>query len=173
MSADGRNVTIVIALLTRDDAIVMVEQRHEGVPIWLMPGGMVEAGELIHEALRREVAEEAGVRLTALGRVVAVSQLDRPAARTRVTFYLIEVVGWEGSLVPDDPDGEVVSAALVPLADASARLGSTWAAIREPLFAYLLGDAPTGSLWLFRETDGQQALVARLPFNAKAYSHPT
>lgn len=40
---------------------------------WELPGGRVEPGEELHEALRREVREETGCDLETLGEVVGVS----------------------------------------------------------------------------------------------------
>lgn len=35
--------------------------RHEGVDMWVLPGGGVDPGESFHEAARRELKEEAGI----------------------------------------------------------------------------------------------------------------
>lgn len=38
--------------------------RHEGVDMWVLPGGGVDPGESFHEAAHRELKEEAGVEAT-------------------------------------------------------------------------------------------------------------
>ncbi len=43
----------------RDDEILLV--RHEGVDLWVLPGGGVDGDEGFTEAARRELAEEAGI----------------------------------------------------------------------------------------------------------------
>ncbi|WP_396613235.1 NUDIX hydrolase [Haloferax sp. S1W] len=43
----------------RDDEVLLV--RHDGVEMWVLPGGNVASGEGFREAARRELAEEAGI----------------------------------------------------------------------------------------------------------------
>lgn len=45
--------------------------RHEGVDMWVLPGGGVDPGESFHEAAARELAEEAGVEVSYDGLAVA------------------------------------------------------------------------------------------------------
>src|SRR4051812_35187032 len=51
---------VAIAILRRDDGVVLVQQQTPDIPqpYWVLPGGLVEAGELIANALIREVWEE-------------------------------------------------------------------------------------------------------------------
>jgi ADP-ribose pyrophosphatase YjhB (NUDIX family) len=56
---------LAYAILRREDGMVLVQQQtpHDLHPYWVLPGGLVEAGELIIEALAREVQEAAGVQI--------------------------------------------------------------------------------------------------------------
>ena len=115
---------IVLAILRREDNIVLVQQKlGDGLPpTWVIPGGLVEAGELVTEALIREVQEETGVHVEAIGHLAAVMQIDRPVQSVQTIAYFFEVERWHGELNVYDPDEEVLAVELVPLAEAIERL---------------------------------------------------
>ncbi|MCJ1679932.1 NUDIX hydrolase [Streptomyces sp. APSN-46.1] len=59
----------VAAVIIRDGRVLMVRERgrgptgrHDGPEYWTLPGGGLEAGERPEDAVRREVAEEVGLR---------------------------------------------------------------------------------------------------------------
>ncbi|MDA5282813.1 NUDIX hydrolase [Streptomyces sp. NPDC054904] len=65
----GRARQRVAAVIIRDGCVLMVRERgkgpsglHDGPEYWTLPGGGVEAGEDLATAVRREVAEETGLR---------------------------------------------------------------------------------------------------------------
>jgi 8-oxo-dGTP diphosphatase len=157
---------LAIAILRRDDCLVLVQQQMPGAaqPYWVLPGGLVEAGELIMDALIREVKEEAGAHVTAIAQLACLSQIDRPAQRMQTVAFIFEVAQWHGVLQSNDPDAEAFGAELVPYAEARRRLAANggWPGIQEPLLAYLRGDAQAGSMWFYREDLGVQSLVARI-----------
>ena len=61
--------TSVIPLLP-DGRIVLIRRRDNG--LWGLPGGIVDWDEDIETAARRELAEETGLNITAVGRLVGV-----------------------------------------------------------------------------------------------------
>ena len=149
------------AIVRRGDAILLVQQQNtpDSPLYWGIPGGLVEVGELISEALVREVAEETGARVTALGDLVFVTQIDRPSIAIQSVFFAFEVAQWHGTLGSNDPDDEIRQVALVPLAEAIELLAANdgWHGVQEPLLAYLRGEVAVGSMWFYREGDnGQQ-----------------
>jgi 8-oxo-dGTP diphosphatase len=65
-TSDGMNIDhIALAILRRDGQIILVQQQdtQSDALYWVVPGGLVEPGELIINALSREVQEEAGMEL--------------------------------------------------------------------------------------------------------------
>lgn len=51
----------VAGLLVNGGRILLVRHEKEGRSYWLLPGGGVEAGEQLEDAVRREFAEECGI----------------------------------------------------------------------------------------------------------------
>src|SRR3954447_15900880 len=95
---------VAIAILRRDDGVVLVQQQTPDIPqpYWVLPGGLVEAGELIANALIREVWEEAGAHVTAIARLACLSQIDRPARQMQTVVFIFEVGQWHGPLQSND-----------------------------------------------------------------------
>lgn len=57
-------VDVACAVIIREDGAVLLGSRPEGKPYagyWEFPGGKLEAGETVYEALVREIAEELGM----------------------------------------------------------------------------------------------------------------
>lgn len=76
------------AVVTRGDHVLMVaNDRTIGgreVVTWDLPGGRVERGELLHEALRRELREETGLELLGTPRFLFVQEGERVRQDRRV-----------------------------------------------------------------------------------------
>jgi 8-oxo-dGTP diphosphatase len=65
---------IVVAVITRDDMVLLVRRRRpEGDLSWVFPGGAVEPGETEIQAVEREVREEAGLEVRARSSLASVS----------------------------------------------------------------------------------------------------
>ena len=59
-------VDVAVGVLIREDGKMLLSSRPEGKPYagyWEFPGGKIEAGESVHEALVRELGEELGLEL--------------------------------------------------------------------------------------------------------------
>jgi 8-oxo-dGTP diphosphatase len=164
-SSDGISIDqVAIAILRQDEALVMVQQQAgpDTPPYWVLPGGLVEAGELIVEGLRREAREEAGVVVESIAHLACCCHIDRPALNNQVLALIFEIDLWHGPLQIQDPDGEVLAVEITPLAEAIHRLATNggWPGIQTPLLAYLRGEAGPGSAWFYREEAGVQRLLA-------------
>lgn len=61
--------TSIIPILP-DGRVVLVQRKDDDS--WGLPGGLVDWGEMIHQAAVREVAEETGLRVVSIGRLVGV-----------------------------------------------------------------------------------------------------
>ena len=104
----------VAAVILLEDRLVLVVHRAGDQTYFLLPGGGVEAGESIGEALVREVREETGL-LIEPGRPLLINDtLDPTGVRHVVNLtFTARVIGGELTTRPQDPRIERVE--LVPL----------------------------------------------------------
>ena len=151
---------IVAGLLRNADGILLVQQqgKDDPAPTWSFPGGMVEDGELLSEALVREFREETGFEIKGVGKLAYVTQMDNPIEETQTFAFIFEVTTWQGSLSPKDPDGVILQAEFLPLQEAVRCIKRLpWRAMREPAVGWLSGEVPPGKVWLYRlGADGQE-----------------
>jgi 8-oxo-dGTP diphosphatase len=147
---------IAVAVIRFGDELLMVRQAGPGEePFWVLPGGRVEPGELITEAVVREVMEETGIRVLDPGRVAFAAQVDDRRENWNAVVWTFEVDSWEGDLTPADPDDYVLEAAWVPISEACRRLSSiSWHTLT---VRYLQGSLESRPLWLRRvHPDGRE-----------------
>jgi 8-oxo-dGTP pyrophosphatase MutT (NUDIX family) len=75
--------------------------KHSYVDGWHMPGGGVEVGETLHEALTRELAEEGNIELTAPPLLHAMYFHPLYSHRDHVALYVIRQFRQTAQPVPD------------------------------------------------------------------------
>lgn len=91
-----KHTEVAVGILIRADGALLLSTRPEGKPYagyWEFPGGKIEAGESVEQALRRELIEELGVTI---GPVEAwkVTEHDYPHALVRL--HWCKVREWSG-----------------------------------------------------------------------------
>lgn len=81
--------------------------RHTYVPGWQLPGGGVETGETMEQALAREVMEEGNILITGAPRLVSIHHNSRASRRDHVGLYVIDEFR---QTAPKKPDREIAEA---------------------------------------------------------------
>ena len=81
----------VSAILRRESRILLVRQEKPGREYWLLPGGGVNAGESLVDALRRELAEEIGIDedVPLEGPVAIADSIAPPGAPAKHVVHII------------------------------------------------------------------------------------
>ncbi len=96
--ADRALVEVAVGVLIRPDGDFLLTSRPEGkvyAGFWEFPGGKVEAGESVEQALHRELQEELGIQLVQALRW-REQLVDYPHALVRLNFC--KVFQWRGDL---------------------------------------------------------------------------
>jgi len=96
--SDRAVVDVAVGVLMREDKSFLLTSRPAGkayAGYWEFPGGKLEAGETVEQALRRELQEELGIEI---GEVLPwkVEMVDYPHALVRLHFC--KVFKWSGAL---------------------------------------------------------------------------
>jgi 8-oxo-dGTP diphosphatase len=81
-------VGILAAARTPEGRWLLIRRGDTGT--WAMPGGTLEWGETLRTAVAREVEEETGARVTAIGRLVGVYSAPERDARFHAVTVLVE-----------------------------------------------------------------------------------
>ena len=104
----------VRAIVQKEDGSVLLV-KHTYIPGWYLPGGGIEWGETFHQAVAKELMEEAGVELTGEAKLLAVYQNSRASKRDHVALY--HCPEWRQENKPNLPNHEIIAAEFFPLND--------------------------------------------------------
>ncbi len=107
------------------------------MPGWHLPGGGVEAGEPLAEALRREVREEGNIEFTAPPVLHGIFFNRRASKRDHVLVYIVRDFRQTG---PRHGDWEIIEAGFFPV---DALPEGTTSATRARLAEIIDGNAQT------------------------------
>ena len=112
-AGDVKTVIVVAAVLVDVDGRVLVAQRPEGkamAGLWEFPGGKIEDGETLHQALARELGEELGIAISDSAPWRELT-MDYPHARVHLNFC--KVFAWSGK--PHGREGQQMAWASLPV----------------------------------------------------------
>ena len=113
MTAQAAPIDVAVGILLKPNGDVLLACRPEGTPYagyWEFPGGKVEAGESVIDALKREFEEEIGVRIVSAEPWCGVAHVYAHA-HVRLHFYISrhwqgepqslegQALAWQGSVV--------------------------------------------------------------------------
>lgn len=126
------------ALIDPDGRIVLI--RHTYRPGWHFPGGGVEHGETIEEALVRELDEEAGVALTAPAELFGIYSNAAVFPNDHVALFVAR--SWRQLRMPR-PNHEIAEHGLFSPAELPGDINPGTAR----RVAEILGGSPRSPLW--------------------------
>ena len=113
MSEPRKHTEVAVGILIRGDGALLLSTRPEGKPYagyWEFPGGKIETGETVEEALRRELHEELGITI-ASARIWKTTEHDYPHALVRL--HWCKVHEWSGEF--EMREGQTMSWQQLPL----------------------------------------------------------
>jgi|EndMetStandDraft_2_1072991.scaffolds.fasta_scaffold116407_2 8-oxo-dGTP pyrophosphatase MutT (NUDIX family) len=84
-----RGMTLGVRGAVLDDRGRVFLVKHTYVPGWYLPGGGVDPGETIEEAIAREVREEGNITITAPPQMLGLYQNREISRRDHVAFFVI------------------------------------------------------------------------------------
>jgi ADP-ribose pyrophosphatase YjhB (NUDIX family) len=136
----ARAMTLGVRGLVVDEQGRIFLVKHSYVSGWHLPGGGVEAGETLAEALARELQEEGNIELTEPAQLYGVYFNDRDSRRDHVAVFVVR--GFRQATAPV-PDHEIVAHGFFALDELP---NDTTAGTRARIIE-ILGGAPVSQRW--------------------------
>lgn len=106
----GMTLGVRAAVLNEAGDVLLV--RHTYTPGWHLPGGGVEPDETLHDALAKELREEANIALTAPALLHGVFLNRHVSDRDHVAVFVVRAFTQSA---PKQPDREIAEAHFFPL----------------------------------------------------------
>ena len=136
----ARGMTLGVRGLVVDGEGRILLVQHSYVRGWHLPGGGVEPGETMLQALARELAEEGNIRLLSIPRLHGIFFNLRASRRDHVAVYVVRDFEQDG---PFKPNREITAASFFAL----DTLPNDITAGTRARIAEVLGGAPVSEHW--------------------------
>jgi ADP-ribose pyrophosphatase YjhB (NUDIX family) len=136
----ARGMTLGVRALVIDDDGRIFLVKHSYVSGWHLPGGGVEAGETLTQAVARELREEGNIEVTAPPQLHGIFFNDRASRRDHVALFVVRA--FRQSAAPA-PDREIIAHGFFAL---DALPNDTTASTRARIIE-VLGGAPASERW--------------------------
>lgn len=101
---DGVHRHVVAAAVIVGGEVLLVRRSEADTfpGLYELPGGVIEAGESVEDALARELREETGFGLTAIRRFVGAFDYESGSGRTRQLTFAVDAAGPARNEVGDE-----------------------------------------------------------------------
>lgn len=163
--------TVASGIILDQRRLLLVQnQRRNGSLDWSTPGGVVDPGEEVLEALQREVIEETSVVVDGWSRELYSVHVDFVGRDMTLHAQVFQASGFSGALHVDDPDNVVVDGRWVDRDAANTLLMASPQWVSEPLHHCLDSVMAAGSgaeatsphQWRYRVTRTESGFAAEL-----------
>ncbi len=120
-------------IIEQQQLLLVQNQRRNGSLDWSTPGGVVDPGEEVLEALQREVIEETSVVVERWSHMLYSVDVDFVGRDMTLHAQVFQASAYSGELHIDDPDNVVVGGRWVSLDQAHSLLDTSPRWVSEPL----------------------------------------
>ena len=126
--------TVASGILIENRRLLLVQnRRRNGSLDWSTPGGVVDPGESVLEALTREVNEETALAVTSWSTLLYAVEAEFAARQITLRAEIYRAELFSGNVAIDDPDEIVVDGGWVERERASELLVASPRWVAEPL----------------------------------------
>jgi 8-oxo-dGTP diphosphatase len=120
-------------IFVRDGRVLMVEQGRGAERYWLLPGGGVQFGETLADALRREFSEELGLRVAVSQLLAIVESISPDEDYAKHVVHLMFEVSASQEALPEALESKVLAVSFLDEPQLQA------ADLRPPISEFLSG----------------------------------
>jgi ADP-ribose pyrophosphatase YjhB (NUDIX family) len=137
-----KHVHLATAICVRDGRVLLVASHYpnHAQPLWNLPGGRQQEGELLVETAVRECLEETGYRARVRELAYVSESYDRDEQVHFVNAAFAVDLDDGPARVDAQHEDHVIDVAWIPIEEVASRI--VVQVVRDPLLAYLRGDLP-------------------------------